>query len=117
VNNKEMVCLMVITPGYRLVFEYQGERYVVHTDAEAKNIVVAEAPQGKLGNIVLSWRARDAADVCVSLDVDTSMRAYWGACDEGTLRSGPFVNALRAEELNHFLDATARSPPTRWTAA
>jgi hypothetical protein len=105
VNNKEMACLTVITPGYRLVFEYQSGRYELHTDAEAKNIVVAEAPQGKLSSIVFSWRARDAADVCMSLDIDSSMRAYWGACDAGALHSGPFVNALHAEELNHFLDA------------
>ena len=31
-------CLMVITPGYRMIFSVKGEKYELHTDLAANNI-------------------------------------------------------------------------------
>lgn len=45
VSQPDVMCAQVITPGYRVVIEANGQRYEYHTDATGGEIVLANAPQ------------------------------------------------------------------------
>ena len=44
VYGEDEMCATVITPGYRVVLEAQGEVYVLHSDASGASLRVAESP-------------------------------------------------------------------------
>jgi len=41
------MCAQVITPGYRIVFDVNGKRYVVHSTEQGDLYRVAESPDGQ----------------------------------------------------------------------
>ncbi len=41
-----MAYAQVITPGFRLVFEYQGQQSEYHTDQDGSNVVTCETDTG-----------------------------------------------------------------------
>lgn len=45
VAKPEEMCLTVITPGYRVVFQSNGQLYEVHTDQDGSSVRMAGAPQ------------------------------------------------------------------------
>lgn len=40
VEQSEKVCMMVITPGYRIELESQGIPYIIHTDKSGENMII-----------------------------------------------------------------------------
>lgn len=41
-------CLMVITPGYRVILEHAGRTYQVHTSQDGSRVRLCKAPRGRL---------------------------------------------------------------------
>ena len=45
-----LVYAQVITPGFRLVFDYQEQQNEYHTDQDGSNVVACESDTGSLGS-------------------------------------------------------------------
>lgn len=101
VQDREMACAQVITPGYKLVYLADGQEVEVHTNADGTQWRLAAGPQGELPGAVLRWQGQ-IGDACARLQVSAAGRAAWGRC-EGDLQNGPLAEGKRQAELAHFL--------------
>jgi len=103
VHKRGMMCIQVITPGYRVVFEAGGEQYEFHTDAEGGSVVQAAAPLPRSLEEAVVWEQTEGG-VC-SRVVIGARSASFGSCD------GEMVEALledeRAGELSELLSRYA----------
>lgn len=45
VSQPDVMCAQVITPGYRVVIEVNGDQYEYHTDATGGQILLASEPE------------------------------------------------------------------------
>jgi hypothetical protein len=96
----DVMCAEVITPGYRLVYNIDGEEYVIHTNQDLSSYVVASAPMPEADEAVIVWEERDGG--CSTVLVDERAVAY-GPC-EGELMPALFGTNDRIEELRYFIE-------------
>ncbi|MBI1294912.1 hypothetical protein GC175_08140 [bacterium] len=99
------MCTMAIVPGYRVVFDVDGQEYIYRTDRDARSIRLQGAPMAQLGDVVMQWTSPTDGSVCSTLQVSLGDIAF-GLCDE-TLLPTRFANPDRQDELAEFLSIFA----------
>lgn len=107
IHQPDMMCAQVITPGYRIQLEANGQTYEVHTNEDGSNTALVENQETT--SAILNWR----------LEGESCQGAYFtltstqtGCQPEGA--EIPYVNAARAQQLQDFvwiyLPFTAETP-------
>lgn len=104
VQTQGVMCLQVITPGYRVVLEAEGEQYVFHTDQEGRSVVRAGGPASALEDAVIEW-SRTVEGMCQAATIAGNGVAF-GPCDEPAT-AGELAFAERAEDLAYFVNQFA----------
>ena len=99
VYGPEEMCAAVITPGFRVVVDTPNGEYVVHTDAEARSLRIASAPEAAVGDVLVEWQQTD--ETCQSAVIGRAGVAY-GACG-GLQLPGKLAGPERAVELEEFV--------------
>jgi hypothetical protein len=99
------VCAQVVTPGYQIILEAQGQQYQYHTDESGGAIRLAGAPEPQIGQPVLGWSSTEGG-LCQEATIGTTGIAF-GPCG-GALLSGRFIAEERLADLAHF--ATTYAP-------
>jgi len=97
-------CLLVITPGYRVTLEYDGQRYTFHTDADGGQVVEAPPALPQVEGTVLAWEL-SADGACSRLEIGPQ-GALYGACD-GALEQA----ALSVEQAGQLARLLSESAP------
>jgi hypothetical protein len=95
----DVMCAEVITPGYRLVYNVDGEEMVIHTNLDLSAFVVASAPVPAAEDAVIVWEERDGG--CSTVVVDKVIG--YGAC-EGELMLALLSSSDRAQALALFVE-------------
>jgi hypothetical protein len=90
------ICAQVITPGYLVVLEVNGDEYAYRTDQAGSLVVLAEAPDAELENTIIAWTSPDAEDCQTAYIGEQLITA--GACS-GPLLPGRFVSGERQARL------------------
>jgi hypothetical protein len=90
------ICAQMITPGYLVVLEVNGDQYEYRTDQAGSLVVLAEAPDAEVENTVIAWTSPDATD-CQTAYIDEQLITA-GACS-GPLLPGRFVSGERQARL------------------
>ncbi|MGE5603963.1 MAG: hypothetical protein ACM30E_13010, partial [Nitrososphaerales archaeon] len=97
-------CLMVITEGFKVVLEYNGEQYVYHTDQTGQTLravppVATPAPssEGQASDAVIGLR-RDVDAACTDVRVDLQ-GVQFGACGSEMVASEFMTGTNRLEQL------------------
>ena len=99
-----MACIQVITPGYNVVAEIEGNRYEYHTDETGANVVLAsiETSSGRLDasdGPVLAWhREGGIAGFCDDLTVYVTGDVFASSC-KGNQPTDLGRTPLTAEQL------------------
>jgi hypothetical protein len=55
VQSPDVMCAQVITPGFRVVLEANGEQYEYHTNLDGSSIVILEKPEANLEDVLVTW--------------------------------------------------------------
>lgn len=92
-------CAQVITPGYQIILEAQGQRYEYHTDESGSLIRLVSAPEPQVGQTVIHWSRSDGTS-CQEAVIGTTGVAF-GLCG-GALLSGRFLSEEQLIDLTHF---------------
>ena len=104
VSIEGLMCIQVITPGYRVVLEVEGRRYEYHTDESGNNVMLAAAPEPEIEEIAVVWT--QPAPVCQTAIIGKQLVAF-GAC-QGALATGPLLPEMnRPDELAGFVETYA----------
>ncbi len=103
VYTADELCAQVITPGYRVVLEVNGDTYEYHTDAEGMAIRLAEAPQASIEQPLILFEAR--TEGCTTAQIGTTGVAY-GPCG-GVQMMGQLVVPERADQLAELVSTFA----------
>jgi len=100
-----VMCMQVITPGYRVTLETQGDTYVFHTDEAGGQVRLASAPEPQIEAVALVWQQEEMG-MCNSATIGAQQIAF-GPC-EGPLASAPLIEEMgRPAELAEFVQAYA----------
>lgn len=102
-------CTQVITPGYRLIVEIEGEEYEYRTNlAEDQPLILllAEGPEHDIDEPALVWEG-EVAGVCQSLLLADDGRAAFGPCDAPHTPMTLHEELGRVEELSRFRERFA----------
>ncbi|MGL4648190.1 MAG: hypothetical protein ACRC1H_02180, partial [Caldilineaceae bacterium] len=99
--NPAEICAAVITPGYRIVLEVAGDRYVIHSDPAGNNYRLVEAPEAQVGEVVLDWTGNPAMGDCQNVTFGRDGVAY-GRCFQPMRMQGVLDFGDRAGELEFF---------------
>jgi hypothetical protein len=94
------MCILMITPGYRIVLEVDGDEYVYRTDQQGLVIRLEAAPETRIGETVIEWTETDDTVICTTARIGTEGVAF-GLCG-GTLMGGHLAMPERAEDLEEF---------------
>jgi hypothetical protein len=94
------MCAQVLTPGYRVVLEVNGERYEYHTDEAGANIQLAAAPTPAIEDLAIAWQ-QAAEGGCQQALIGPEAVAF-GVCN-GPLMAGKFVGDERVADLDDFV--------------
>ncbi|RIK35401.1 MAG: hypothetical protein DCC57_23385 [Chloroflexi bacterium] len=103
VSQPDVMCAQVITPGYRVVIEANGQQYEYHTDATGGQIVLANAPQAQVGDLWIDWQ--QTQETCQALQIGSEGLAF-GPC-MGRMMPGRLIAPEREQELRTFLETYA----------
>lgn len=95
------ICMMAIVPGYRVVFEADGEQYSYRTNRDATSIRLEGAPMPQVGEVVVVWTSPAGEGVCNTLNVGLDGIAF-GLCGD-TLLPAHFANPERQADLAEFM--------------
>jgi hypothetical protein len=99
-----LMCTQVVTPGYRVVLEIDGDRYVYHTDADGRGVMLAAAPEPDIQNVAIVWEQRDG--LCNTAIVGDDKVAF-GVCG-GALLTGWLIPEMeRPDQLAYFVETYA----------
>jgi hypothetical protein len=98
------MCAEVITPGYLVLLEANGQQYEFHTDETGENVVLAAAPQTGVENPIISW-SRTTDGYCQVASISAEEVAF-GQCD-GPVTEGQFVQPERQADLAYFINKYA----------
>lgn len=100
----DMACAQMITPGYRIVLQANGQTYEYHSDVSGDMLMVAAAPGAAVEGAVLDWQRADGG--CQEAHF-ASGQVTFGECGERLL-TAPYATQERAAELAEFLQTYAR---------
>jgi hypothetical protein len=101
VQLRGQVCAEVLTPGYRVTLEVQGQQYVYHTDQAGSQALLAAEPGEPLENPPVAWQGKDDDGSC-QVALIASQVVNYGAC-EGALAFGALAGEQRVRELDGFV--------------
>lgn len=104
IQRKDVMCAQAETPGYRIVLEFEGQRYEYHSDQTGGTVLLAQAPEVQVGEVALTWELQSDAG-CQSLQAG-AQELVFGPC-AGPLMSAGFVTPLRASDLAEFASTYA----------
>ena len=84
-----MMCAQVVTPGYRVILEAQGQRYEYHTDLNGTQAKPALAPEPEANSeVALTWhREGGIAGFCDDLTVSLSGDVRALSCKGGAAKA------------------------------
>ncbi len=99
VHLKDVMCAMVVTPGYKIVLQNQGKTYEFHTNVDASSVQVASAPDVQSADASVLWQEQDQG--CSTAEINLNGVAF-GNCGED-LTAGSFTSPDRLDELMHFV--------------
>ena len=100
----DLACAQVITPGWRVILELEGQQYTYHTDAAGAQVILASAPPPQIGAVRMDWREA-GSQPCSQAQIGADGVAF-GACG-GVLMGAAFAHPQRAAELAHFYQTYA----------
>ena len=100
VNLRGMMCMQVITPGYRVIVEAGGKQMVYHTDDAGGKIIEAGAPQPNTLAPAIIWE-QSVSGICTRAEIGFAVVKY-GPCG-GTLKQVK-LSAERSKELAELAD-------------
>jgi hypothetical protein len=100
-GSPEQMCAAVITPGYRIVLEANGEQYVYHTDATGDQFVLVEAPEAQVGDAILAYTGTNEQGLCETVTFGSEGVA-WGGCYTDLRMQGRLVFEQRVQDLEYF---------------
>jgi hypothetical protein len=103
IEDPAMSCAMVITPGYRVVFEARGELFEFHTDEAGGVILPASAPLPTSATDVLAWEQTTDGG-CLRLEAGVNGAAF-GACGADLQQAG--LEPARMKELAYVFSTYA----------
>lgn len=95
VYTADMMCAQVITPGYRVILEVDGEQYEYHTNIDGSFVQLASAPEANIGDLLMSWQ--QTLDTCQAAQFGTQ-GVIFGPC-MGVQMGGRLVSPEREEQL------------------
>lgn len=100
-------CAQVVTPGYEMTFDVDGESYTFRTDPEAYRYRLTAAPSVNLGEQIISWTGSNGAEVdsCAMAEIGTKAVAF-GDCF-GQMMTGHFVNEANRTLLDQHVERFA----------
>lgn len=99
-----VACAEVVTPGYRVVLEVEGERYVFHTDQEGRALALAAGPALEIRDAAVVWTG-ERAGRCRTATLGSQTVAF-GPCG-GVLLGGAYATPDRAAAFPHFVQTYA----------
>ena len=98
-------CAEVITSGYAIALETEGQRYEFHTDESGSDVRLAAAPAPDIKEPAIVW-TQDIGGVCQTAIIGGRDVAF-GPCG-GTLMAGRLIAEVdRPEELAAFVETYA----------
>lgn len=100
--NPAEMCAMAITPGYRLIFEANGDRYELHSDASGSNFRLVAGPTAEVGDVLLDWVGASALGECQHLTIGSEGVAF-GRCYTPVRMQTALSLGDRAGELETLL--------------
>jgi hypothetical protein len=95
-------CLMVLTPGYKIILEAAGKTYEIHTDSTGMNVALLTDPALSMVPTI-TWQSPDQP--CQMAVINLSGLSF-GSCD-GVLNLGKLVNSARITQLTDFVNQFA----------
>lgn len=95
VQTQGMMCLQVLTPGYRVVVEADGKQFEYHTDDAGGKIMEAGSPVPNTQAPAITWEQTENG-ICTRAEIGFRTVGY-GPCG-GTLRQVP-LSQERGREL------------------
>ncbi|HLF28437.1 MAG TPA: PT domain-containing protein [Anaerolineae bacterium] len=99
------LCTQVITPGYRVILEAEGERYEYHTDESGGNVILASAPEPNIEDVAIEWTRADDGP-CQAAQIGGEQVAF-GVCN-GPMMPGRLIAELdRPSDLAYFVETYA----------
>ncbi len=99
VHLKDVMCAMVVTPGYKIVLQNQGKTYEFHTNVDASSVQVASAPDVQSADASIIWQEQDQG--CSTAEISPNGVAF-GSCGED-LAAGILSSQDRLDEFKHFV--------------
>lgn len=92
------ICGQMITPGYAVSLEANGQRYEFRTDDSGRRIRLASAPVPGIGKPLVTWSDSQSFNMLVlgTEGISFGLRG-------GTLLTAPFAIPERARDLEQFL--------------
>lgn len=98
----DVLCAQVITPGYRVVLEANGQRYEYHTDATGRRVMLLELVKPSTGasGSDLTWQSPDKP--CQRIEI-TSGKMQYGSC-EGPQNKGRLDGVRLVEMMNYLAE-------------
>lgn len=100
VQTPGLMCMQVLTPGYRIVLETGGKRYEYHTDDAGGKIVEAGSPRPNTLDPAVIWEQTENG-ICTRAEIGYQFVQY-GPCG-GTMKQVELSEA-RAKELAELAD-------------
>lgn len=101
VNTMEIMCLDVITPGFRIVVEVDGQQMTLHTNQDLSVVYVADAdePAGAAADdAVVTWQS--STEPCVAGEISAAWVRF-GPCGSAPAQTAA-LSTQRAAELTYF---------------
>jgi hypothetical protein len=100
ISSPGQMCAQVVTAGYRLVLEANGQRYIYHTDALGNRAILETAlASGQAVSVILLEITQGAGQ-----RIQVNNQGVVVDRQAGQPLSAPFAAPRRGEELRHFLD-------------
>jgi hypothetical protein len=102
IQNPDVMCAQVITPGYRIVLEVDGEQHEVHTNLDGSSVQFVEEPESKLKDVLVAWhREGGFAGFCDDLTAYVTGEIYASSCKNQPAQAIA-RRPMTAEELAQF---------------
>ncbi len=93
------MCTQVITPGYKVLFQYDGKQYEFHTDETGGAIYSAVAPLPETAGKRVVWELTEGS-TCTRAEIGSQNVAY-GTC--GSSLTEAALEPQRGEELAYLV--------------
>lgn len=95
------MCVQVITPGFRILLEYDGKTYAFHTDRAGGAIFPAIAPIPPTAEKVIVWERTEGAK-CDRVEIGSNGVSY-GDCGRSLQKT--VLNSRHADELAYLFSS------------